>query len=279
MKFIKMIIKVGTSLFFVPTFFSATTTYNSFSVFQRNFSLTTFFRNANNERTFFREVTPTIMKRNMPENFFKALGKMDKSEDNILEYYTKYHNENDFRFLNEIEEFTVKNKYLLKTDAFVLWSYTTNHYYWYLNNWLRNGIHANKTEDIAKLLESALKKMPTYNGPAYRALQLKTSREPLKNESDLEAFLIKHSVGETVIFNDFISCGSSEEAAFFHRADKNVLMVLNVINAPIISDFSDGIKFRGFKEHELLLMRGKKFKIVNYKNIGSKHYFELIEVI
>ncbi|MGE4514998.1 MAG: hypothetical protein AB7E26_14480 [Chryseobacterium sp.] len=52
---------------------------------------------------------------------------------------------------------------------------------------------------------------------------------------------------------------------------------MEVKNAPIISDFADGIKIRGYAKDELLLERGRKFEIKNYKEVNDKHYFELIE--
>lgn len=52
---------------------------------------------------------------------------------------------------------------------------------------------------------------------------------------------------------------------------------MEVKNASIISDFADGIKIRGYAEDELLLLRGKKFVIKEYKEVNGKHYFELVE--
>lgn len=52
---------------------------------------------------------------------------------------------------------------------------------------------------------------------------------------------------------------------------------MKVKNAPIISDFADGIKIRGYAKDELLLLRERKFMVKNYKEVSGKHYFELIE--
>ncbi|PJJ64544.1 hypothetical protein [Chryseobacterium geocarposphaerae] len=52
---------------------------------------------------------------------------------------------------------------------------------------------------------------------------------------------------------------------------------MEVKNGPIISDFADGIKIRGYDKEELLLLRGRKLVIKEYKEVGGKHYFELIE--
>ena len=37
---------------------------------------------------------------------------------------------------------------------------------------------------------------------------------------------------------------------------------MEVNNAPIISEFADGIKFRNYSRDELLLLSGKQFKIL-----------------
>lgn len=230
-----------------------------------------------NGRTFikgriaFGEVTKAIMKKEIPKDFLDALKKMGKSEDDILEYYTKYHNENDYIFLNGIEDILRKNKSITKTNAFTLWSYTTNHYYWDLNNWLRNGINAAKTKMISELLTDALYKMPKYNGTAFRALEL-------SDGSVLDSFLKKHSKGRIVDYDDFVSCGSSTEAAFFDKPKKNVFLKMEVKNAPIISDFADGIKIRGYAKHELLLLQGRKFEVIEQVEEKGKYLVTLKEL-
>jgi hypothetical protein len=218
----------------------------------------------------FGKITKEIMKIEMPKEFLEALKKLGKSEDEILQYYTNYHNDNDFIFLNQIEEILAKNKNITKTDAFTLWSYTTNHYYWDLNNWLRNGINKNQTKKISFLLTKALGKMPKYNGSAFRALEF-------NDKIILDKFLKNHRKGKTVTYNDFVSCGNNIGAAFFDKPMKNVFLKIEVKNAPIISDFSDGIKIRGYAKDELLLLQGRKLVIKNYKEVNGKHYFELIE--
>jgi coenzyme F420-reducing hydrogenase alpha subunit len=46
----------------------------------------------------FGEITKEIMKKEIPKDFLNALKKFGRTEDEILEYYTKYHNENNFIF-------------------------------------------------------------------------------------------------------------------------------------------------------------------------------------
>jgi hypothetical protein len=44
----------------------------------------------------------------------------------------------------------------------------------------------------------------------------------------------------------------------------------NLKPAPIISDFADGIKFRGLDKDELLLQPGRKFRVVEHKYDNGK---------
>ena len=44
----------------------------------------------------FGKFSKSIMKKEMPKDFLNALKEFSKTEDDILDYYTKYHNENDF---------------------------------------------------------------------------------------------------------------------------------------------------------------------------------------
>ncbi|AZA52911.1 hypothetical protein [Chryseobacterium sp. G0201] len=103
---------------------------------------------------------------------------------------------------------------------------------------MRNRINSKQTKEISKLITAALEKMPRYNGSAFRALEF-------SEDSLLQAFLKTHKKGSVVNYNDFVSCGSNTKAAFFDKAKKNVFLKMEVKNAPIISDFADGIKIRG----------------------------------
>lgn len=215
-------------------------------------------------------VTTSIMKRKIPMSFIEALKSMGKKESEIIEYFTRYHNDFGRIFLRQIEELVFKNPKLTETDAFVLWGYTTNFFYWDMNHWLRQGLYKSRTAHISRLLSNALAKVPKYSGSAYRALEI--------TGENLTAFLQKHEKGKKVVFNDFASCGSSKEASFFDRSWKNVLLTLEVKNAPIISDFSDGIKIRGYAKEELLLLRGKEFIVDDTALIEGKYLIMLKEI-
>ncbi|SEM47137.1 hypothetical protein SAMN05421856_103409 [Chryseobacterium taichungense] len=112
--------------------------------------------------------------------------------------------------------------------------------------------------------------MPKYNGTAFRALEF-------SDDDIFESFLKKHSKGKTVEYNDFVSCGSNTSAAFFDKPKKNVFLRMEVKNAPIISDFADGIKIRGYAKDELLLERGRKFEVDSFEEIDNNFLITLKE--
>jgi len=180
-----------------------------------------------------------------------ALKAMGQSEDEILEYFTKYHNDNGFRFLNEVEDLLTQFPTLTRSEAYSLWGYTTDNFYLQLNGWLRGGLNTSQTESLKNILTSALNKVPKFNGIAFRAIKLEGTA--------LTNFLSRHTIGEIVTYDEFLSCGSTQTAAFFNKPGKNIQLTMEVNNAPIISVFSDGIKFRGFDKDELLLFTTRKF--------------------
>jgi hypothetical protein len=218
-------------------------------------------------------VNTTQVKEKLPTNFIKSLIKFGKKEDEIITYFRKYHNiHTKGEFFNQIENLLIKNKHgLTASEAYIVWGYTTNLFYWDLNHWLRTGIMVGKTRKISNLLSATINKLPKYDGIAYRAIQL---------EGDaLKDFLKQHSkVGSKVTYNDFLSAGSNKKAAFFDRSKKNVKLLIEVKSAPIISNFSDGIKFRGYQPDELLIDRGKTFKVKNYIFKDGIHYINLVQL-
>lgn len=204
--------------------------------------------------------TKAITKTRLPNNFINALKAFGKTEDDILEYFTKYHNErSNLRFLNEIEDFiSSTNTYnLTKDEVFALWGYTTNYFYRDLNSWLRNGINATKTSDISQILNSALSKLPNYNGTkVFRGIEI--------DPSQINSFIASYSNGSSKIFNDFLSCGGSVQASFGGRPLVNVIFEIEHITAKEISDLADGIKYNVplMPKPEVLIKSGSQFQVI-----------------
>ncbi|WP_369049336.1 hypothetical protein [Tenacibaculum sp. UWU-22] len=113
-------------------------------------------------------------------------------------------------------------------------------------------------------MKDGLRKLPNYEGTAFRALEL--------NGEILNTFLDLHKKGSKVTYKEFISAGSTKEAAFFDKGEKNVKLIMNVKRAPDISNYADGIRFRGYDPKELLLRRGSYFEVLEVKNIGGNKW-------
>lgn len=204
--------------------------------------------------------TKAITKTRLPSSFMSALKKFGKSEDDILEYFTKYHNERSGqKFLNEIEEFMANTNVnnLTRDEAFALWGYTTKYFYKDLNAWLRSGVNIIKTSDISNLLNSALTKLPNYNGTkVFRGLEI--------DPSQLDNFISSYSNGSSKVFNDFQSCGGSIQASFGGRPSVNVIFEIDQLTAKEISNLADGIKYGvpPMPKPEILIKSGSQFKVV-----------------
>ncbi|NLK92370.1 MAG: hypothetical protein GX273_04445, partial [Bacteroidales bacterium] len=219
-------------------------------------------------------VNTDFVKSILPTGFTNTLKAFGKTEDEIVNYFKNYHNVyTKGEFFTQIENILIQNNVynLTKDEAFALWGYTTNFFYRDLNIWLREGSNISKTTPIANLMRQAMQKVPKYNGKAYRALEFQGDA--------LTTFLNKYGVkGKEVTFDDFLSCGSTKEAAFFNKAEKNVRIIMEVKDAPIISSVADGIKFRGYSPEELLLNTGSKFLVEDVYQEAGIHYLKFKQI-
>lgn len=135
----------------------------------------------------------------------------------------------------------------------------------------RHGSNFRARGGIVTLLRQGMQKVPKYNGTAYRALEFEGSA--------LTEFINKYGkIDSEVTFDDFLSCGSTTEAAFFNKAEKNVRIIMEVKDAPDISTFADGIRFRGYQPKELLLNTGRKFKVEDVYSEGGIYYLKLKQI-
>ncbi|MGB3947579.1 MAG: ADP-ribosyltransferase, partial [Bacteroidia bacterium] len=224
--------------------------------------------------SFITTASKAITKTRLPSEFMEALKVMGKTEDEILDYFMKYHNDNSFRFLNEAEDLVTQFPAFTKAEAYTLWGYTTDNFYLQLNDWLRRGINTSQTQQLTSILQSALNKATKYSdGIAYRAIGFKPSEA-----TELANFLAKHQKGGIVKYDEFVSCASTKEAAFYDKATKNVKIVIeNLKPFADISPFADGIKFRGYVQKELLLEPGRSFEVLDCFELNGVHFIKLKE--
>ena len=211
--------------------------------------------------------TKAITKTRLPNEFMDVLKEFGKSEDDILDYFTKYHNDNGFRFLNEVEDLIIQFPTLTKGEAYILWAYTTRHFYDDLNLWLREGTNLSKTRSITNLLNGALNKLDNFNSPIiYRGIR-----------GDASTLLSTYTSGSNHTWNAFTSCGSSKAASFADKTD--VIFEIKHLNAKDISSFADGIKFRGYPPSELLIKAGSEFKVISNNKIDALSGKPIIELL
>ncbi len=225
--------------------------------------------NKGNAGGVFKQITKAIAKQELPTDFVNALKKMDFTEDEILKRFTNYHNENDFRFFNEVGDLMKQYPRLNKTDVNLLWGYTTNIFYKNLNLWLREGVNVSKTKAIKELLNTSLTKLNTFNQTLiYRGIG---------RSGNPKQYLDIYTPNSTHTWDAFTSCGSSIEASFISKSD--VIFEIKHLDAKDISDFADGVKFRGYPPHELLIKSGAEFKVISNTKIDKKTGKPIIELI
>uniref|UniRef100_UPI00232F3708 hypothetical protein n=1 Tax=Aquimarina algiphila TaxID=2047982 RepID=UPI00232F3708 len=228
----------------------------------------------NNAGSVFKKVTKAIAKQELSADFVNALKKMDFTEDKILERFVKYHNDNDFRFFNEISDLMKKYPQLNKTDVNLLWGYTTNIFYKKMNGWLRWGENISKTTEIKNLFNNTLSKLQNFKGTnVFRGIEI--------DSKGLTDFLNSYKKGAKPIWEDFTSAGSSKSASFADRPEVNVLFDIKHLDAKDISDFADGIKFRGNPRSEVLIKSGSQFEVVKspyYLKKDKKWIIELVQI-
>ncbi len=221
--------------------------------------------------------TKAITKQRLPNSFMEALKKFGKTEDDILEYFTNYHNvRSGQKFLNEIEDFIsgLNPHNLTRDEAFALWGYTTNYFYRDLNTWLRKSENIIQTTEIKNLINGGLAKLPNYSGEyVFRGISIESN--------NLNSFLADYSSGSIKPWGDFTSCGGSKSASFAGRSDVNVIFQIKHTTGKEISDLADGIKYAipPIAKPEILIKSGSKFKVLGTPTIDSETGKYLINVI
>ncbi|MGL4599358.1 MAG: hypothetical protein ACRCYO_17680, partial [Bacteroidia bacterium] len=213
--------------------------------------------------------TKEITKSRLPDDFVNSLKAMGKTEDEILDYFTKYHNENGFRFLNEIDDLVDQYPALTRSEIFALWGYTTDNFYDVLNFSLRENVDLLQVQQIKTLINGALSKLENFKEVIiFRGIK-----------GDVQKLLSTYIPESSHTWNAFTSCGSSNLASFANKSD--VIFEIVHLDAKDISSFADGIKFRGKQPNELLIKAGSEFKVISNHKIdplSGKPIIELIQV-
>ncbi|KOY81672.1 hypothetical protein ADM90_14280 [Lysinibacillus macroides] len=130
-----------------------------------------------------------------------------------------------------------------------------------LNDKLRNGLPLDKQDVVlVNHLDTALQKMPKYEGDLSRSLYFYSNDE-------LNNFMSSHMLGSIVMYNEFISTTKGDIYNFDGQVQ---LYILDSANGRNISHFNEG-------EQEILYERGSKFKVESIEEINGIYHILLEE--
>lgn len=179
--------------------------------------------------------------------------RLDKSED-LADFQKRYMR------AQETLENIVEDANISDIDKKAIFDYMTAQSY-VVNEKLRTGASLTNAEQaFIDNLDSALDKMPTYEGNLQRSL-LFYSDEDVKN------FIGRHTVGNRVTYNEYISTTKGET---YNPEGQVQIYVQDAHSGRNISGLND-------KEDEVLYPRGSSFIVVNVVEMDGKYYILMVE--
>lgn len=132
-----------------------------------------------------------------------------------------------------------------------------------INNKLRNGMQLNDMEKtMVKNLDSALKKMPHYEGNLSRSLYF---GEPEK----VKTFISQFHAGDDVLFLEFVS--TTNASKLYNPEGEVQIFIRNAKNGRNIAAYNSA-------EAEVLYERGTKFKVMNIVDTDGSYNMFLEEL-
>lgn len=130
-----------------------------------------------------------------------------------------------------------------------------------VNEKLRTGSVLTKTEaEFVANLDAALDKMPTYEGNLQRSLLF-------YSDKDVEAFIKRHSVGNTVTYDEYISTTKGET---YNPEGQVQIYIQDAKNGKDISALNSS-------ENEILYTRGSSFDVTNVVKQDGKYFVLVVE--
>ena len=146
----------------------------------------------------------------------------------------------------------------------------TNDEEWALNEYISSGSYkvnpylragfplTEEQQHLIRNLDSALEKMPVYQG--------KTNRSLVMDKESLLQFVEEHNVGTEITYREYISSSTDEH---YHTAP--------TVTLHILSKSGRDIRQYNQKEKEILFKRNSQFKVLNMKKQDGVYVFELEE--
>jgi hypothetical protein len=209
-----------------------------------------------------------------PNEYVQAVERMGiKRYDLFTKHGVDYADE----FYNIIANFERNNsRYgLTKSEIYAIFGYTTNFFYFKLNNWLRMLENMSSTTDIKNILNQGLAKLPKWTGTpdVVRVIRL-------DDAAAVEGVLARYPVGTTVSHSEFISFGSNAGASMINHPKAKIIVELrlnpNNTKARDISDLADGIFYRNNPRSEILLPAGSNLFVKSVDPIPGTDKFKMI---
>ena len=181
---------------------------------------------------------------------------LDKT-DNFDDFRTKYYDANDF--IKEQDIFCDKYD-ITKEERKAIYDYVSSKSY-IINDKLRNSNILNEEYKRIKMnLNSALDKIPNYNGTVTRSLEF-------YDDETLQTFLKRYSIDENITYKEFLSTTRGET----YNPDGQVqITIVDAENGKDISLFN-------FKEKEVLYNTDSNFKVIDIMNRDGKYFISLVE--
>ncbi len=217
-----------------------------------------------------KQATYALAGKLLPGKVLEGLKALGFKRKQVISAFAAYHLETNF--FDHAENYLSKeNKFrLTREELYAIWGYTTRFFYLELNTLLRSEGLTEKTMPISRLIISGLKKLPAYNGPVWREIQL--------SGYFLEEYLAARKAGITISCWSFVSCADSYHAANRNKTGKNVVEYYTNIKAHDISEIADGILFRGYSPMELLAFPPKRFWVEEVVKEDNVHYISMSEI-
>lgn len=130
-----------------------------------------------------------------------------------------------------------------------------------INEKLRNGLRLDENDQLMiKNLDSALTKMPLYEGDLTRSLYF-------NSEKSVQMFLKAHEIGNVREYNEYISTTKGD---IYNNKAQVQLYILNTKKGRDISQYNQS-------EQEIIYERGTKFVVKDVEEINGSYHILLEE--
>jgi NAD:arginine ADP-ribosyltransferase len=149
---------------------------------------------------------------------------------------------------------------LLAADRLAIWIYTSHFSNWYaqINSELWSGRPSVAVSNFARILHSALRKLPAHVGGTYRGYDVSAADFPKFDPP-----------GRVLSWLGFTSTTIAEDQIY----PGNTLFTIHSQNGRLIGDYADDPN-----EKEVTFIAGTKFHVLGVERRGSKWVIELEEV-